>query len=162
MLFKTFHGWQFATTLLEARNSVLLLQIFYSRHKGKTMTRERLTESQPSASSTQSLHWALLESLINSFSSVQFSHVQLFATTWIAARQASLSITNSRSFLKFMSIESVMPSNHFILCRPLLLPPSIFPSSLFQGVSSLHQVAKVLEFQLQHQSFQWTPRTDFL
>ena len=128
MLFKTFHGWQFATTLLEARNSVLLLQIFYSRHKGKTMTRERLTESQPSASSTQSLHWALLESLINSFSSVQFSHVQLFATTWIAARQASLSITNSRSLLKLMPIESVMPSNHLILCHLLLLPPSIFPS----------------------------------
>ena len=56
--------------------------------------------------------------------------------------------------LKFMSIESVMPSNHLILCHPLLLPPLIFPSSIFQGVSSLHQVAKVLEFQLQHQSFQ--------
>ena len=51
-----------------------------------------------------------------------------FATPWTAARQASLSITNSRSFLKLMSIESVMPSNHLILCRPLLLLPSIFPS----------------------------------
>ena len=56
------------------------------------------------------------------------SHVQLFATPWTAARQASLSITNSQSLLKLMSIESVMPSNHLILCRPLLLPPSIFPS----------------------------------
>ena len=63
------------------------------------------------------------------FSSVQLlSRVQLFATLWTAARQASLSITNSRSLLKLISIESVMPSNHFILCRPLLLPPSIFPS----------------------------------
>ena len=63
------------------------------------------------------------------FSSVQSrSHVWLFATPWTAARQASLSITNSWSFLKLMSIESVMPSNHLILCRPLLLLPSIFPS----------------------------------
>ena len=62
------------------------------------------------------------------FSSVQsLSHVRLFATPWTAAHQASLSITNSQSLLKLMSIESVMPSNHLILCRPLL-PPSIFPS----------------------------------
>ena len=54
--------------------------------------------------------------------------VCLFATPWTAARQASLSITNSRSLLKLMCIESVMPSNHLILCRPLLLPPSIFLS----------------------------------
>ena len=56
------------------------------------------------------------------------SHVLLLATPWIAAHQASLSITNSWSLLILMSIESVMPSNHLILCRPLLLPPSIFPS----------------------------------
>ena len=56
------------------------------------------------------------------------SCVQFFATPWAAARQASLSITNSRSSPKIMSIESVMPSNHLILCRPLFLPPSIFPS----------------------------------
>ena len=63
------------------------------------------------------------------FSSVQsFRRVQLFATPWTAARQASLSITNSLSLLKLMSIELVMPSNHFMLCRPLLLPPSVFPS----------------------------------
>ena len=63
------------------------------------------------------------------FSSVQsLSRVQLFATPWTAAHQASLSITNSQSSLKPMSIESVMPSNHLILCRPLLLLPSIFPS----------------------------------
>ena len=57
----------------------------------------------------------------------QLSHGQLFATPWTAARQASLSITKSQSLLKFMSIESVMPSNHLILCRPLLLLPSLFP-----------------------------------
>ena len=62
-------------------------------------------------------------------SSVQsLSHVRLFATPWTAAHQASLSITNSQSLLKLMSIEPVMPSNHLILCRPLLLPPSVFPS----------------------------------
>ena len=63
------------------------------------------------------------------FSSVQLlSRVRLFATPWIAARQASLSITNSRSSLRFTSIESGMPSSHLILCHPLL-PPSIFPSN---------------------------------
>ena len=62
-------------------------------------------------------------------SSVQsFSSVRFFMTSWTAARQASLSITNSQSLLKLMYIESVMPSNHLILCRPLLLLPSIFPS----------------------------------
>ena len=63
------------------------------------------------------------------FSSVQsLSHVQLFVTPWTSARQASLSITNSSSLLKLMSIELVMPSNHLILCRSLLLLPSIFPT----------------------------------
>ena len=73
------------------------------------------------------------------FSSVQLlSHVRLFATPWIAACQASLSITNSQSLLKLMSIESVMPSNHLILCRLLLLP-SIFPRvRVFSNESVLH------------------------
>ena len=67
------------------------------------------------------------------------SSVRLFVTPWTAARQASLSITNSRSFLKLMSIESVMPSNHLILCCPLFLPPSIFPSiRVFSNESALH------------------------
>ena len=91
------------------------------------------------------------------------SRVQLFATPWTAVLQAFLFFTVSRSLLKFMSIESVMLSNHLILCHPLLLLPSIFPSiSLFKWVSSSHQRAKVLEFQLQHQSFQWIFRVDFL
>ena len=63
------------------------------------------------------------------FSSVQsVSHVQFFATPWTSARQASLPITNSQSLLKLLSIELVMPSNHLILCHPLLLLPSVFPS----------------------------------
>ena len=66
---------------------------------------------------------------LNTFRSVQsLSRVQLFATPWTATHQASLSITSSQSLLKLMSIESVMPSNHLILCHCLLLPPSIFPS----------------------------------
>ena len=66
---------------------------------------------------------------MNIFSSVPLlGYVRLFVTPWTAARQASLSITNSQSSLKLMSIESVMPSSHLILCCPLLLPPSIFPS----------------------------------
>ena len=67
------------------------------------------------------------------------SHVQLFVTPWIIAHQASLSITNSQSLLKFMFIESVMPSNHLFFCHPLLLPPSIFPSiRVFSNKSVLH------------------------
>ena len=73
------------------------------------------------------------------FSSVQsLSHVWLFATPWIAARQASLSITNSRSSLRLMSIKSVMPSSHVILCHPLLLLPLIPPSiRVFSNESTL-------------------------
>ena len=68
--------------------------------------------------------------MLSSVSSVQLlSTVQLFATPWTAACQASLTITSSQSLLKLMSTESVMPSNHLILCHPLLLPPSIFPSN---------------------------------
>ena len=65
---------------------------------------------------------------MHQFSSVS-SHVQLIATSWTVACQASLSITNSRSLLKLISIGSAMPSNHLILCCPLLLPPSVFPTS---------------------------------
>ena len=72
-------------------------------------------------------------------SEFSLSHVQLFVTPWTAARQASLSITNSQSFLKLTSIESVMPSNHLILCRPLLLLSPIFPSiRVFSSESVLH------------------------
>ena len=155
------------------------------------------------------------------------SCVWLFVTPWIVACHASLSITNSQRLHKLISIESVMPSNHLILCHPLFLLPSVFPSissvqfshsvmfdslwpyepqhdrppclsptlestqthvhwvsdaiqpchplsssspalnlsqhqGLFKWVCSSHQVAKVLKLQLQHQSFQWTLRTDLL
>ena len=78
--------------------------------------------------------WSAIQS-----SSVQLlSHVWLFATPWTAARQACLSMTNSWSLPRLMSIESVMPSNHLILCHPLLLPPSIFPSMrIFSNESAL-------------------------
>ena len=82
----------------------------------------RQNDFQWSVSSTQSL-----------------SHVRLFATLWTAVLQASLSITNAQSLLKLMSIESVMPSNQLILCHPLLLLPSIFPSiRVFSSESVLH------------------------
>ena len=76
----------------------------------------------------------------NLVSSAQsLSHVQLFETPWTAACQVSLSISNSQSLLKLMSIESVMPSNHLILCHPLLFPPSIFPSiRVFSSESVFH------------------------
>ena len=82
------------------------------------------------------------------FSSVQsLSHVWLFVTPWTTACQAPMSFTNSWSLLKLMPIESVMPTHYLIPYHPLLLLPSIFPSIrvFFQWISSLHQVAKVLE-----------------
>ena len=79
--------------------------------------------------------WSILNT---QFSSVQHCRVQLFATPWIAAHLASLSITNPRSLLKLMPIESVMPSSHLILCRPLLLLPPIPPSiRVFSNESTL-------------------------
>ena len=91
------------------------------------------------------------------------SRIRLFVTPWIRARQASLSITNSQSSLRPTSIESVMPSSHLILWCPLLLLPSIFPN--IRDLSNelvVHRVTKILELQLQHQSFQWVFRIDFL
>ena len=86
--------------------------------KSKTGT----VQDEPGTSSVQSLR-----------------HVQLFTTPLTAACQTSLSITNSQNLLKLMSIESVMPSNHLLLCRALLLPPSIFPSiRVFSNESVLH------------------------
>ena len=91
-------------------------------------------------------------------SSVQLlSCVQCFATQWTTALQASLSITNSQSLLKLLSIESVMPSNHLILCHFLLLPPSIFPSiRIFSKESVLKKERKKEKLVLVH------PRNDLL
>ena len=106
--------------------------------------------------------------LISLWNSVLFSSVTQSCLTlhdpWTAACQVSLFITNSQNLLKLISIEPVMPSNQLILCHPLLLP-SIFPSiRVFskEWVNSSYQVAKVLELQLQHQSFQWIFRIDFV
>ena len=149
----------------------------FSRHENAEASWARFTPLQESVTSDGSniflkitnifvflwlLEFSPLSLFFPRFSSVQLlSHVWLFATPWIAAHQASLSITNSLSAPKLMSVELVMPSNHLIFCCSLLLLPSVFPS-IREWVSSSHQVAKVLEFQLQHQSFQWTPRTDLL
>ena len=93
-------------------------------------------------------------------SSVQsHSHVQLFAAPWTTACKPSLSITNSQSILRLISTVLVMPSNHLICCCPLLLLPSVFSSIRNFSNESVLRIRwpKYLEFQLQHQSFQWSP-----
>ena len=104
-------------------------------------------------------HLQRLSNWYEMISSVQLlSRVRLFAIPWTAACQASLSINNNWSLLKLMSIESVMPSNHLILSRPLLLPPSIFPSiRIFSNESVLHiRWPKYWSF-----SFSISPSNDF-
>ena len=81
--------------------------------------------------------WLYATTLVSSVQSL--SHVRLLATPWTIAHQASLSITNYWSLLKLISTESVIPSNHLVLCRPLLLLPSIFPNiRVFSNESALH------------------------
>ena len=109
------------------------------------------------SSGLQRVRFILVGRVKDQFSSVQsFSRVQHLVTPWTAAYKAFLSITNSQSLLKLMSIKPVMPSNHLILCRPLLLLG--FNLSQHQGLFHLSQFftsgAKVLEFQLHRQSFQ--------
>ena len=100
-----------------------------------------------------------LTSLAHFFSSVQLlSHVRLFVTPWTAAHQASLPITNSRSLLKLISTESVMPSNHLILCDPLLLLPSIFPSN---RVSSNESVLRITWPKYWSFSFNISPSSEY-
>ena len=85
------------------------------------------------------MHSLSMLSLISTSSVQLLSYVQLYATPWTEACQASLSITSSQSLLRLMSIESVMPSNHLILCHPLFLLPSVFPSiKVFSNKSVLH------------------------
>ena len=101
-------------------------------------------------------------SFFQSISSVKsLSLVRLCVTPWTAECQASMPVTKSWNLLKLMYIKSMMPSNDLILCHPLLWP-SIFPSiTVFSRGSYSHQVAKILEFQLYYQSFQWIFRTNF-
>ena len=99
---------------------------------------QRICVKIPVVEISDFLHGSLWKSV--QFSAIQsLSHVWFFATSWTAAYQASLSITNSQGLLKFVSIESVIPSNRLILCRPLLLLPSIFSSiRVFSYMSVLH------------------------
>ena len=123
------------------------------------------TKSKPS--STDPLYFCVLQWMLllptSAFSFVVavqlLSHVWLFVIPWAVACQAPQPSPSPGSLFQLMSIESVMLSNHLILCCPLAFNPSQH-QDLFQWVSSLHQVAKVLE--LQHQSFQWIFRIDFL
>ena len=130
-------------------------------HKIKTLTPWNKSYDQPRQHITKWRHYIADKG--PSSQSYDFS-VVTYGCEICTIKKASLSITNSQSLLKLMSIESVMLSSHFILCCPLS-PPAPNPSKhqgLFQWVSSSHEVAKVLELQLQHQSLQWTPRTDLL
>ena len=128
---------------------------------GKTLGQRSLTGNSPRS-------WkGVGHGLVSQFSSVQsLSHVWLFAIPWTEACQASLSIISCWSLLKLISIELVMPSNHLILCHPLLLLPSIFPIIRIFSNESVFCInwppfAKV-ELQHQHRSFQWIFRTHFL
>ena len=100
----------------------------------------------------------LWESLCGSVPVQPHSRVWLFATPWTAARQASLSITNSWSLLKLMSIESVMASNHLILCRPLLLLPSLFPNL---RVFSNESVLRIRQLKYWSFSFSISPSSEY-
>ena len=132
-------------TLLEKQNYQTTLLGVILQGKGWTFTHIFKTWSKNKLTSVAKgrgwrTRYLLIEHLLcQGFRSVQsLSHVRLFATAWIAACQASLSVTNSQSLLKFMSIESVMPSNHLILCCPLLLLPLIPPSiRVFSNESTL-------------------------
>ena len=139
----------------------LELETWSDHYSASMLTTSALLKFSPSSSSR-----VLLGSrfrLLLLFVVVQsLSHVQLFSTPWTAAHQASLPFFSSWSLFRFMSVEWVLPSNHLILCCPLLLLPSSFPSiRVFSHESASHvRWPKVLE--LQHQSVQWIFRLDFL
>ena len=115
-------NWAFSKSLTSAEWEGRLIHVSY-------MTNYRSSAISQSLSPVRNNQFQAYTIFCYFLSSVQsLSHIWLFATPWTAARQASLSITNSRSLLKLMSIKSVMPSNNLILCCPLLFLPSIFPS----------------------------------
>ena len=114
----------------------------YTSKSGKLSNCHRTGKAQFSLPSQRKAMQRMFKLLLNctQFSSIQsLSHVRIFETPWTAACQTSLSIINSWSLLKLMSIELVMPSNDLILCRPLLLQPSIFPNiRVFSNESAVH------------------------
>ena len=128
------------TTDVQKPKRKLLKHIAKENHQFTTEKTKRRNKQRRTTKATrkQVIKWQISTSV--QFSSVQsLSRVQLFETPWIAARQTSLSITNSQSSPKLMSIESVMPSSHLILCRPLLLLPLVPPSiRVFSNESTLH------------------------
>ena len=142
-----FNNLEVNSVSIESKDVSQYIQYF---RKGKGVSRKtehgflKLKQSRmslgPTASFYKGVGWVPERISGLSKSSVQLlSRFWLFATPWTAARLASLSITNSWSLLRLMSIESVMPSNHLILCRPLLLPPSFFPSiKVFSSELILH------------------------
>ena len=139
-IYTTFSLWNFAVLVSHYSPAYIFYQVWFPHHNlskpCNPVSLPNLWKANTGISSVQSL-----------------SRVQLFVTTWTAACQASMSITNSWSLLKLMSIESVMPSNHLILCHPCLFLPSIFPSiRVFSNEWVLHwpkySLAKVLELQL--------------
>ena len=125
------------------------------REKWKQSKLEKMTEEKPTKAAKRSR--GETEAGNRAVAVVQLlSHVQLFVAPWTAAHQASLSFTISPNLLNLMSIESVMSSSHLVPCCPLLLLPSVFPCiRVFSNESALCiRWPKVLELQLQHQSFQ--------
>ena len=128
MLVKPAHAWVVGVGLQHAKHSGMSEEItkpsknhFYSWGASFQLIKDdiNIPVFPCSLSNTDKLDTIVVQS---------FSHVQLFETPWTVAYQAFLSFTNSQSLIKLMSIESVMPSSHLILCHPLLLLPSIFPS----------------------------------
>ena len=124
-------------------NSILNLLIYQPHHipinhaYHESFPRHLSLTRQRACSTNQGTHQCLEHCQFGSVRSL--SHVRLFVTPWTAVCQAFLSITNSWSLLKLMSLESLMPSNHLILCHPLLLPPSIFPNiRVLSNESVLH------------------------
>ena len=164
-------GWSVSYQTIAKRSELIKEKMSSNTEHGKKSLDSREQELTYSLARTLSqVNWTCdLQYTHSRFRFLKEGSVQLlrrvwlFVTRWTAAHQASLSFTISWSLLKLMHIELVMPSNHLILCHPfLLLPSTLQHQCLFQWVSSSHQVAKVVELQLQHQSFQWTPRTDLL
>ena len=135
---KFFKRWEYQTNHL----TCLLRNLYTGQEETVRTGLEQQTDSNLGKEYVKAIycHPAYLTYMQSQFSSVQLlSCVQFFATPWTAAHQASLFITNSQSPPKLMSIELVIPSNHLILCRPLLLLSSIFPSiRVFSNESTLH------------------------